>query len=140
MGDDLRQHTQFLLCTLCDGINNANDKIINIVCDGNTITNDLTGKIVCDVPTNGNVFLAAIVWDVYTNRKVSRGLTVWDVLTTGNEFACIIVFFEHYITYSCIWLLAGCTRPHFADRVCQEGISPTVSGSCGKDPLIAHTH
>ena len=39
-----------------------------------------------------------------------------------------------------ICTLAGRTRPHFAERVCPEGISPTVSGSCGKDPPIAHTH
>ena len=61
---------------------------------------DLTGKIVCDVPANGNLFLGATLWDVYTNRNVSRGLTVWDVLTTGNDFAYIIVFFEHYCTYN----------------------------------------
>ena len=48
---------QFLLRTMCDTFNNADD---------------LTGKIVCDVPVNGNVFL---------------GAAVWDVLATGNNFA-----------------------------------------------------
>ena len=37
-------------------------------------------------------------------------------------------------------MLVGHTRPHFAEHMCQEGISSTVSGSCGKDPPIAHTH
>ena len=119
---------------MCDAFNNTNDKIINIVCDGKAITNDLTGKIVCDVPTNSGVFLAATVWDVYTNGNISRGLTVWDVLMTKNDFGYIIVFFEHYCTYNHISSRIGRTRPHFAERVCQEGISPTVSGSCGKDP------
>ena len=53
---------------------------------------------------------------------------------TSHTVACIIVFFEHYYTYNRIWLLAGRTQPHFAERVCQEGISPMVSGLCGKDP------
>ena len=45
------------------------------------------------------------------------------------------------LLYVFLYLSApGRTRPHFAERVCQEGISPTVSGSCGKDPPIAHTH
>ena len=65
---------------------------------------------------------------------------MWDVLTTGNDFAYIIVFFEHYYTYFCIWVLVGRTLSHFAERVRQEGISPTVFGSCGKDPPIAHTN
>ena len=42
--------------------------------------------------------------------------------------------------YNRISSLAHRTRPHFAEHVCQDGISPTVSGSCGKDPPIAHTH
>ena len=120
---------------MCDALNNANDKIINIVCDGRAITNDLTGKIVGDVPTNGKVFLATTAWDVYTNGNLLRGLTVWDELMTGNDFACIIVFFEHYCTYIRICLLAGRTRPHFAGCVCQEGISPTVLGHVGRTPL-----
>ena len=79
--------TQFLLRTVGDAFNDANDKIINILCDRNAITNDLTGKIMCVVPMNGNVFLAATVWDVCTNGNISRGLTMWDVLATGNNFA-----------------------------------------------------
>ena len=52
---------------------------------------------------------------------------------------------EQFRLYNCIFLALlyifpylsarGHTRIHFAERVCQEGISPTVSGSCGKDPL-----
>ena len=56
---------------------------------------------------------------------------------TISPYNCI---FQLYCTYFRIWALSGRTRPHFAERVCQEGISPTVSGSCGKDPPIAHTH
>ena len=116
--------TQFLLCTVHDAFNNANDKIVNIVCNGNAITNNLMGEIVCDVPVNGHVFLGVTVWDVYTNGNiilrlivwdvhtnesiflgltvwnvhtngvVCLGLTVWDVLTIENDWACIIVFFN----------------------------------------------
>ena len=111
----------------------------NIVCDGNAITNDLTRKIVCDVPTNGNVFLAAIVWDVYTNRKVSRGLTVWDVLTTGNEFACIIVFFEHYCMYN--YLVARRSHATSFFRACVPGGHiPNDFWVVWEGPPIAHTH
>ena len=69
-----------------DALNNANDKIVNIVWNGNTITNDLMEKIVCDVPANGNVFLGVTVWDVYTNGNILLGLTVWDVHTNGKVF------------------------------------------------------
>ena len=55
---------------MCDALNNAKGKIVDIVCDGNAITNDLAGKVVCDVPVKRNVFLGATVWDVHTNRKV----------------------------------------------------------------------
>ena len=64
--------TQFLLRTMCDELNNANDKIVNIVCHGNAITNDLTWKIVCDVPMNGNVFLGATVWLYIRMETFSR--------------------------------------------------------------------
>ena len=50
-------------------------------------------KTVCDVPASGNVYLGATMWDIHTKGNVQRGLTVWDVLMTGNDFACIIVFF-----------------------------------------------
>ena len=96
---------------MCDAFNNANDKIVNTVCNGNAITNDLTGKIVCDVPANRNIFLGATMWDVYMN---------------GNDW----VSMPRQIAHECI----------LPQPVCQEGLSPTVSGSCGKDPPIAHTH
>ena len=64
---------------MCDGFNNTNGQIVNIVCNDNAITNDLMGKIVCDVRTNGNVFPGLTVWDVHTNGSVLLGLTVWDV-------------------------------------------------------------
>ena len=47
--------TRFLLWTMCDTFNNAND---------------LTRKIVCDVLVNGHVFLGETVWDVHTNGNV----------------------------------------------------------------------
>ena len=140
---------------MCDTFNNANDLTGKNVCDvpmnGNIFLgvtvwdvymngNVILGLTVWDVHTNGNVFLRLAVWNVHTNGNISRGLTVWDVVTTENDFACIIVFFEHYCTYNRIWSLSGRTRPHFAERVCQEVRSPTVSGSCGKDPPITHTH
>lgn len=84
---------QFLLCTVCDAFNNANDKIVNLVCNGNPITNNLMGKIVCDVPAN--IFLGVIVWDVYTNENVLLGLTVWDVHTNGNIFLGLTVWNVH---------------------------------------------
>ena len=89
---------------MCDAFNNTNDKIVNIVCNANAITNDLTWKIVCDVPVNGNVFLGATVWDVHTNI---------------ND-----------------WVSMPCPIAQFIlpQPMCQEGLSPTVSGSCGKDP------
>ena len=62
--------TQFLLGTVHDEFNNANDKIVNTVCNRNAIIKNLTGKIVCDVPVNGNIFLGATVWDVHTNGNV----------------------------------------------------------------------
>ena len=63
--------TQFLLWTVCDTFNNAND---------------LTGKLVCDVLVKGNVFLVLTVWDVHTNGNVFLGLTVWNV---HNKRKCL---------------------------------------------------
>ena len=65
----------------------------------------------CDIHTNGNVFLAFIVCDVHTNRN--------DWVSMPRPIAHELIL------------------PH---TVCQEGLSSTVSGSCGKDPPIAHTH
>ena len=81
------------------------------MCNGNTITNDLTGKIVCDIHTNGNVF---------------PGFTVWDVHTNENDWASMPRLIAHELI--------------FPPPMWPEGLSPKVSGSCAKDPPIAHTH
>ena len=129
-----------LFKTVCVTPPCANIFLVVTVWDVYTNENVLLGLTVWDLHINRNVFLGLTVWNVHTYRNICLGLTVWDVLTTGNDWACIIVFFKHYCTYLCIWVLAGRTRPHFAERVCQDGISPTVSGSCGKGPPIAHIH
>ena len=80
----------------------------------------------CDVPVNENVFLGATVWDVHTNGNDFLGFTVSDVHTNGNNW----VSMPHQIAHGLI----------FPQRVSQEGLSPTVSRSCGKGPPITHTH
>ena len=112
--------------TMCDAFNNANDKIVNIVCNGKAITNDLTGKIVCDVPVNGNIFLGLTVCDIHTNGNIFLGFTMWDVHTNGNDW----VWMPRPIAHELIW----------PQPVSQEGLSSTISGSCGKDPPITVTH
>ena len=71
-----------------------------------------------------------IFWDspcgMYIPTKMFLRFTVWDVHTYGND-----------------WVSMACQIAHeliLPQPVCQEGLSPTVSGSCGKDPPIAHTH
>ena len=135
------------------------------MCNGNAITNDLTGKIVCDVPVNGNVFLGATVWDVHTNgnvfpgltvwdvhkngnvflgltvwnvhtnKVICLGLTVWDVLTTGNDFACIIVFFS---TIVCITVFERSPIAHdlILPTMCARRAYPRrFLGRVGRTPL-----
>ena len=84
--------TQFLLCTVCDAFNNANDKIINIVCNGNTITKDLTGQIMCDVPMNGNFPWSNCVECTY-ERKCLAGTDCVGCTCDRKQFHRIIVFF-----------------------------------------------
>ena len=79
--------------------------------------------------TNGNVHLGFTVWDVYMNGNVCLRFTVWDVHTNGNDWASIIVCDG---SPDRTWAL-------FAPRVWPKALSRTVSGSCGKDPPIAHT-
>ena len=62
-------------------------------------------KELCDIHTNGNDFL---------------GFTMWDVDTNGNNWVSIPRQIAHELI--------------LPQPVSQEGLSPTVSGSCGKDP------
>ena len=56
-----------------------------------------------------------------------------------KQFRPIIVFFcsVHISIFECSPVAHDLI---FAKNVCQEVISLTISGSCGKDPPIAHTH
>ena len=105
----------------------------------------LMAKIVCDVHANGNVFLGFTMWDVHKNGNVFLGLTVWNVHNKRKRLFgtnCVGCTYDRNQLglYNRISSLGRCTRPHFVERVCQEGLTPTVSGSCGKDPPIAVTH
>ena len=56
-----------------------------------------------------------------------------------KQFRHIIVFLA--LLYVFPYLSARRSHTTSFCRACvPEGISPTVSGSCGKDPPIAHTH
>ena len=66
------------------------------------------------------------MWDVHTYRNVFLGFTMWDVHTYGNDWVSMPRPIAHELI--------------LPQPVSQEGLSPTVSGSCGKDPPIAHTH
>ena len=57
-----------------------------------------------------------------------------------KQFRRIIVFFQVYCTHFPYLSARRLHTTSFSERVCQEGISLTVSGSCGKDPPIAVTH
>ena len=56
-----------------------------------------------------------------------------------KQFHRIIVFFSSTIRIS-VFERSPVAHELISERVCQEGVSPTVSGSCGKDPPITHTH
>ena len=87
-------------------------KGLKTVCIASTRTSDgLLNLDRSDTHRNGNVFL---------------GYTMWDVHTNGNDWVSMRRPIAHELILP---------RP-----VSQEGLSPTVSGSCGKDPPIAHTH
>ena len=60
---------------------------------------------------NGNDFLGFTVWHVHTNKN--------NWVSMPRQIAHKLIL---------------------PQPVSQEGLSPMVSGSCGKDPPIAHTH
>ena len=84
-------------------------------------SHDYSGLIVWDVHKNGNVFLGLTVCDIHKNGNVFLGFTVWDVHTDENDWVSMPLPIAHELIL-----------PH---PVCQDGLSPTVFGSCGKDPL-----
>ena len=100
------------------------------LCLHNAITDDVMRKTVCFVYTNGNVSLGFTVLDVYTNGNVYLGFTVWDVHTNGNDWASIIV----------CDVSPDRTRALLTPHVWPKALSRTISGSCGKDPPLSHTH
>ena len=98
-------------------------------------THEPTHKTVWDVRPNGNVFPGSTVWDVHKNGNVFLGFTVWDVHTYGNDFwdsPCGMYIPMEMIGFRCL------ARSHMAPAMSQEGLSPMISGSCGKDTL-SHT-
>ena len=72
-------------------------------------------------------------------RKRLAGTDCVGCTCDRKQFRRIIVFFSFTV---CIYVFerSPVTRSHFAERACQEDISPTVSGSCGKEHPITHTH
>ena len=91
------------------------------VWDVHTNRNVFPGLTVWDVHKNRNVLLGLIVCDIHTNENVFLGFTVWNVHTNGNDWVSMPRPIAHELI--------------LPQLVCQEGLSPTVSGSCGKDPL-----
>ena len=99
--------------------------------------NVFPGLTVWDVHKNGNVFLGLTVCDIHTNENVFLGFTMWDVHTYGNDFLglpCGMYIPTEMIGFRCL------ARSHMAPACSLEGLSLTISRSCGKDPPIAHTH
>ena len=98
-------------------------------------THERIHKTVWDVHPNGNVFPGLTVWDVHKNGNVLLGLTVCDIHTNGNVFLGFTVWDVH--TNGNDWVSMPRSIAHeliLPQPVCQEGLSPTVSGSCGKYP------
>ena len=94
-----------------------------------------------EVHTNGNVFPGLTMWDVHKNGNVLLGLTVCDIHTNGNVFLGFTVWDVH--TNGKNWVSMPRQIAHeliLPQPVSQEGLSQTVSRSCGKDPPIDHTH
>ena len=94
-----------------------------------------------DIHTNGNVFPGLTVWDIHKNRNVFLGLTMCDIHTNGNVFLGFTMWDVHKNGND--WVLMPRPIAHeliLPQPMSQEVLSPTVSGSCGKDPPIAHTH
>ena len=104
-------------------------------------THEPIHKTVWDVHMNGNVFSGLTMWDVHTNGNVFLGLTICDIHTNGNVFLGFTVWDVH--TNGNDWVPMPRPITHeifFPQPMCQEGLSPMVSGSCGKDPPpITHT-
>ena len=98
------------------------------------ITHEPINKPVWDVRTNENVFPGLTVWDVHKNGNVFLGLTVCDIHTNGNVFLGFTMWDVH--TYGNDWV--SMPRPIGPQPGSQEGLSPTIYGSCGKDTL-SHT-
>ena len=90
------------------------------VFDQLTITHGFRQRTVCVRPPCTNISTQRTVCDIHTYRNVFLGFTVWGVHTNGNDW----VWMPRPIAHELI-------LPH---PVSQEGLSPTVSGSCGKDP------
>ena len=101
------------------------------VWDVHTNGNVFPGLIVWDLHKNENVFLGLTVYDIHTNGNVFLGFTMWDVHTYGNDFLGLpywIYIPTEMIGFRCL------TRSDMAQPVSLEGLSPTIFGSCGKDP------
>ena len=104
-------------------------------------THERIHKTMWDVHTNGNVFPGLTVWDVHKNGNVFLGLTVCDIHTNGNVLLGFTAWDVH--TNGTDWVSMPRPIAHeliLPQPVCQEGLSLTISGSCAKEPPIAHTH
>ena len=104
----------------------THERIHKTVWDVHTNGNVFPGLTVWDVHKNENVFVGLTVCDIHTNENVFLGFTVWDVRTNANDWVSMPRLIAHELI--------------LPQPVSQEGLSPTISRSCGKDPPIAHTH
>ena len=95
-------------------------------------THEPTHKTVWDVRPNENIFHGLTVWDVHKNGNVFLGLTVCDIHTNGNVFLGFTVWDVHKNGNDWVWMPRPIAYELISPQpVCQEGLSPTVSGSCG---------
>ena len=104
-------------------------------------THEHIHKTVWDVHMNENVFHGLTMWDVHKNEDVFLGLTACDIHTNGNVFLGFTMWDVH--TNENDWVSMPRLIAHeliLPQPVSQESLSPMVSGLCGKDPPIAHTH
>ena len=73
-------------------------------------------------------------------RKRLAGTDVWDVLATGNNFACIIVFFSSTVHIT-VFERSPVAHDLILPRVCARRAYPRrFLGRVGRTPPIAHTH
>ena len=106
------------------------------VWDVHTNGNVFPGLTVWEVHTNGNVFPGFTVWDLHDNINVHLGLTVCDIHTNENVFLGSTVWDVHTNGNNLVLMPRPIAHKLILPQlVCQEGLSPTVSGSCGKDLL-----